>query len=403
MALPELVPGVWRSEIVVTLTVAALALASIVIVPSRWLAACVWVFSIMLVVGYLRATASPEPLSHFSGAGAGVLAMAVIARVCRSERALAGVAVAFATLGIVVMLVGLVSARRPPSKFFEAPEFYEAMRPRLRLELPGMRRSGLVNLNALAGTALLIGPLGAALALGMRRTSDRRGLMRVVGAAGLGSAAVAVFVVIVSQSRAAWIATWLLLLPFWLRLLRRWVTVPVALLSLLALTLTAGVVVRMGAPSTFERASGLAVRSAGQRMDIWRQGLAHFRASPMLGIGIGEFRGVYVPTGPQKRPRPPAHAHNIFLQTALDVGLIGLAAFIGLIAIVLVRARDAAGGSSTLAAAVAVGGGVALVAGLLFGLGDAIALGAKVGIFQWLAAGLVLAAWHVQKGDSLRL
>ena len=91
-----------------------------------------------------------------------------------------------------------------------------------------------------------------------------------------------------------------------------------------------------------------------------------------------------------------AHAHNILLQTALDIGLVGLAAYVGLLALLLVRADQAARGDNRFAARVAAGAGLSLIGVHLFGLGDAVSLGAKVGLFQWIAAGLVLGAAAVQ-------
>lgn len=322
--------------------------------------------------------------------------MAALASFCGSERKLAFAALGFAVFGIGVLLVGLVGARKPPSKFFEAPGLYETLEPRFNLGLPGMRAHGWVNLNALAGTALLIGPVGAALGLRLARRGAHPRLLRVTGLVGLAAAAVAVFVVFFSQSRAAWIATWLLLLPFGLRYGRRWVPVPLALAAFVVLTVSAGALVKVAAPATFARASALAARSAEQRLAIWRQGAGHLAASPLIGIGLGEFRRVYTPP-PGRKQRPAAHAHNIFLQTGLDIGLIGLGGYLGLLGLVLTRARAALAGPSAMASAAAAGAGIAIVAGLLFGLGDAIALGAKVGIFHWLAAGLALAAFRVQQ------
>ena len=94
-----------------------------------------------------------------------------------------------------------------------------------------------------------------------------------------------------------------------------------------------------------------------------------------------------------------AHVHNIFLQTALDLGLFGLMAYVGLLVMLLVRADQASRGPSAFAGRTAAGAGLSLVVVHVFGLGDAISLGAKVGVFQWLAAGLVLAAWQTTAGE----
>jgi len=46
---------------------------------------------------------------------------------------------------------------------------------------------------------------------------------------------------------------------------------------------------------------------------------------------------------------------------------------------------------------VGIAAGLSLLSVHIFGLLDAVALGTKVGILQWLACGLVLAAWRLQK------
>ena len=134
--------------------------------------------------------------------------------------------------------------------------------------------------------------------------------------------------------------------------------------------------------------------SALQRISIWRQGVDHLRESPWRGIGLNEFRYVYKSAG---SAADIAHAHNIFLQIALDLGLVGLSFYVALIGTLLYRAERAARGPDLLARRIACGAGLALTAVHVFGLGDAISLGAKVGLFQWLGAGLVLAASRIQE------
>ena len=89
------------------------------------------------------------------------------------------------------------------------------------------------------------------------------------------------------------------------------------------------------------------------------------------------------------------------LATALDLGLIGLFAYLSLMGYLLLRADEAARGPNALASRVAAGAGLALIGIHFFGVGDAVSLGAKVGLFQWLASGLILAAWQLQQSVSM--
>nr|MBP7693682.1 hypothetical protein [Anaerolineales bacterium] len=85
-----------------------------------------------------------------------------------------------------------------------------------------------------------------------------------------------------------------------------------------------------------------------------------------------------------------AHAHNEFLQAALDLGLPGLIAFLALNGLAFVQAAVIARRAPAewqRVMALALGAGV--LAHMLFGLTDAVALGAKVGIVFWILLGLI--------------
>jgi putative inorganic carbon (HCO3(-)) transporter len=266
------------------------------------------------------------------------------------------------------------------------------------LGLPGLRSNGFVNLNALAGTALLIGPVSAALAIAYRRRAQGRTFLAAAGWAG---AALALFVIFFSQSRSAWLASVVLGFVLAVRLCARWVRPWTVAIVFIGLLLGSAAVVRAAWPQTYDRVASTALYSGDKRLAIYRQALHHVRTAPLLGIGLNEFRNVYEPPiEGRRRARPAAHAHNIFLQTALDIGLIGLAAYCGLLVILFRRAYQASRGPRAASAVLAAGGGIAIAAGFLFGIADALALGAKVGIFQWLASGLILAAATLQKGSG---
>ena len=82
------------------------------------------------------------------------------------------------------------------------------------------------------------------------------------------------------------------------------------------------------------------------------------------------------------------HAHNVLLQAALDYGLPGLVAVVGLYAALAWAAwrlhRRLAG---TPMAALAQGLGFGLLAHALHGLVDAVAIGSKIGFVPWAFAG----------------
>jgi len=91
-----------------------------------------------------------------------------------------------------------------------------------------------------------------------------------------------------------------------------------------------------------------------------------------------------------------AHAHNHLLNTAAELGIPGLIAYLGLwlgAAFLLWRssleAQQHAGGP--LLRAVAAGIAASLLAYFVYGLFDAVALGARPGFLFWLLLGLAAA------------
>lgn len=134
--------------------------------------------------------------------------------------------------------------------------------------------------------------------------------------------------------------------------------------------------------------------SASGRLGLWQDGLAMLSESPITGIGLHNFPivhgtdpelGVFVYQG-------FAHVHNQVLQAALDFGLPGAVAVVGLFvsvgwAVHRIRRHVRGGDLDPLVVGVAMG----LLAHVVHGLVDAVAIGAKPGFLPWAMAGLVAA------------
>ena len=270
--------------------------------------------------------------------------------------------------------------------------------PRADLRVPGLVVDRFVNRNALGGTALLFVPVGFALISATAREYVWHRPLRWLGAA---VALLGSITLVYSQSRTALVAILVTVFVFAVLHRRTWwlkVMLPSLLVVMLAHTLIG---CRATTAAQDQRLMVATSSSVAQRIRIWRQGVDHLRESPWRGIGLNEFRYVYKSADFSQEDRVRvsdiAHAHNIFLQIALDLGLVGLSVYIALIGTLLYRAERAARGPDLLARRIACGAGLALTAVHVFGLGDAISLGAKVGLFQWLGAGLVLAASRMQE------
>ncbi len=400
LSFPQLVPPPMREVIVAAGTIAACAVAVALLLTTSRIGWIVGVLAIAVACGWWRAGGSDVSLSHFGSVGVGLLAMAVVSCWCRSEMRLTVIAMLVLAGGAAIVALGLVATATPYPKLIRPDELTLSL-PHPKLGLPGLPANGFVDSNALGGTALMIAPLAAALVCSPRRTGSC--LWPWVNVVALAAACVTAFVIYATQSRSVWLSAWATLFAFSVRVGTNWKGRGVAL-GVLAVVSTAIITglwwssrdayARAIDPDAADRLTQTR-HSADYRIDIMKQGVEQLKRSPLFGIGLNRFRQTYVP--PADNPQVDvAHAHNILLQTALDAGLIGAAAYLGLMCVLLACADKAAHGPVVAAAYVSAGAGLSLLAAQAFGLGDAIPLGAKVGIFQWLAAGLIVAGWRMQ-------
>ena len=199
---------------------------------------------------------------------------------------------------------------------------------------------------------------------------------------------------LLAQSRSAWlgVAAGLLLLVAWRGRWTGWLVGAAAIGAL-------AVVVAASIPAVASAADVPLRAALGNREEIWLRALYVIRDYPLTGLGLNAFRSLMPVLYPLYRTQPDfnfAHAHNQLLQAAVDLGLPGLAAYLGLwagAAAALLAANRAAGDDAwlrTLAHGLAAG----LAAHFVFGLTDAISLGAKLGVFFWFALALAASLYR---------
>lgn len=68
--------------------------------------------------------------------------------------------------------------------------------------------------------------------------------------------------------------------------------------------------------------------SVGQRLEFYNNSLKIFRANPVLGVGTGNFATAYARTVEGTSMDRTANPHNEYLLTAVQLGLVGLAALL---------------------------------------------------------------------------
>jgi len=151
---------------------------------------------------------------------------------------------------------------------------------------------------------------------------------------------------VLTYSRGAWLGTGvglLILLP----VLKRgsWLILgPVLLLG--------PVVVGMAtsADAVLSRVESIAAAGSDpaltNRFEIWGVAFRLVAEHPLLGVGLGNFQAAYgklmIPDLPLLTYplEVPEHAHNLFLNLAVEVGLVGVSAFAWLLAVAFLRVRQ---------------------------------------------------------------
>ncbi|TMC56429.1 MAG: O-antigen ligase family protein [Chloroflexi bacterium] len=143
--------------------------------------------------------------------------------------------------------------------------------------------------------------------------------------------------------------------------------------------------------------SGVAADSTQGRLEIWSRALYAIQDFPFTGMGLNTFRTVVHLLYPLFIIPPGldiAHAHNEFLQAALDLGLPGLVAFLALYLTTFWMLRELWESPATMGIeralwrTIILGLTGGLLAHAVFGLTDAIAFGARPGVLFWMLLAL---------------
>ena len=120
------------------------------------------------------------------------------------------------------------------------------------------------------------------------------------------------------------------------------------------------------------------------------------------GIGLGQFNPVlhalYVPFLVAPGEYVP-HAHNMYLEYAVELGIPGAVAFAFLVLAFFRQCRRAMRAPDPLVRHVGLGLALGMVSFWVYGLTDAIALGARGGLLLWIVLGLGAAVGNVVDQD----
>jgi putative inorganic carbon (HCO3(-)) transporter len=130
-----------------------------------------------------------------------------------------------------------------------------------------------------------------------------------------------------------------------------------------------------------------------EREEVWSRAIYAIQDFPFTGVGLGHFETVARLLYPFFLAGPDAqvtHAHDIYLEMAVDFGVGGLVAFAAMLvatAISVFRSYRRLADPARLTLLCLASG---LLAYQVFGLTDAIPLGTRVSFEWWLLLGLVI-------------
>jgi putative inorganic carbon (HCO3(-)) transporter len=338
------------------------------------------VLTVGVSIGAFRSPSAALTLPKLMGLALGMLVLRAVLLTGTTSSRIWLLAGAYLLIGSAGVLAGALVSPQWMNKF----DWLYAISSRIPRVIPGLpgAEQG-VNPNALGGTTLLFLPLAVSLAVHGRRVASRYTVAAVTLLA----------VLVLSQSRTAWVSAAVVgTLLFALRRRATLICMGVAAVAL-AGWLSFG-------------SAGLSTMVGGHRTTLWALALESIQTHPLGGVGLGAFRVVVADAMrevPQGERIGAPHAHNVFLQVALDTGFFGLVAYIALLIVAThmthrILGRDGPASERALC----LGLWSSLVAVHVFGLGDAIALGAKVGIFFWWNLGLIAALHNLSyRSDHL--
>ncbi len=339
------------------------------------------------------ASALPEvTLPKLTGLILGLAVLRLTTAAVRTRRGLTGATAAFLVVGLGVAIFGALATAWPDK--WRAVEFLLNALPQWLQGLPGAEAG--INPNELAGALIMVIPVSLAMLVAPTAGHPWRGW--AVRLLGLFLSLFLGVLLFLTQSRSAWIGLAVGLATM-IGLRWRWARI------LLAGALAAVVLIlwRLGPESVMQRLfqvvnqseiGGLVgTVSLEGRMEIWNRALYAIQDFPFTGTGLGTFRQVVRVLYPLFLIGPDfdiGHAHNVFLQVALDLGLPGLIAYLALVGTAGWFCWRAAQSARSPDRWLAVGVLGSLAAFHTYGMTDAIALGAKPGVVFWLLVALAV-------------
>jgi putative inorganic carbon (HCO3(-)) transporter len=246
-----------------------------------------------------------------------------------------------------------------------------------------------VNTNVMAGALVVLLPLPLAVLL-----FDHPASPAWYRATAVITLVIMGVILLLAQSRSAWfafvVALAVVLMVRWRRLMVPALVAAVIVMLLIVLNAP----LRDQIVSSF--AGGSQISGLDQRIEIWTRGWYMVQDFMFTGIGMGSFQQVTELLYPLIiTPASIPHAHNLFLQVAVDLGIPGLIAWFGILMNVILACFTLIRKGEPLLRATGAGLLASNVALCVHGLTDAVTWG------MVRTAPLVWALWGLAIGASL--
>ncbi len=148
-----------------------------------------------------------------------------------------------------------------------------------------------------------------------------------------------------------------------------------------------------------------ALQTLASREELWRLAWAMIQDFSFTGIGLGQFdlvlHTLYVPLLVRPDEYVP-HAHNMYLEYAVELGLPGAVAFALLVLAFFRQCARAMRAGDPLLRSAGLGLALGMASFWVYGLTDAIAPGARGGLVLWVMLGLGAALGRVASPSGPR-
>jgi putative inorganic carbon (HCO3(-)) transporter len=255
--------------------------------------------------------------------------------------------------------------------------------------------SDTIHPNVLAGNLVILFPVVLApVFFGWRKLTWPERILYTL------SSAITLATILLTQSRGAWMALGIgLLLLVVFRWRWGWVMVILILGIPVLVSLRTGLM-----PVLDFLMSSQNLRSLDDRLVIWARGVYALQDFPFTGIGMGSFSDVTATLYPfYLNDQTADHAHNLFMQVALDLGLPGLIAWLGVLLAIVATCwaiyRHGRAQQDGLITGIGAGLLCSQAALTVHGLTDAVTWGmVRPAPLVWGIWGVVVFAWLTKVG-----